>query len=56
MAGKKKNIGEIWNIIDKEYLHNDVESLKDSFAQHMEFTQAKTRYTTNEFDCYKALS
>ncbi|MEI8346364.1 MAG: glycogen/starch/alpha-glucan phosphorylase, partial [Pseudomonadota bacterium] len=54
--GKKKNLEKIWNIVEKEYLKNDTESIKRGFAHHMEFTQAKTRYTATDFDCYKALA
>ena len=40
----------------KGFLGRDAESLKRSFAEHMEFTQAKTVYTATDLDVHKCFA
>lgn len=50
----KINREKLWSLIEDRYLALDKESLQSSFANHMEYSQSKTRYTAQEFDCYKS--
>ena len=50
--GRKK----LWEMIEDTYLASDIESLQKSFANHLEYSQAKTRYSATDFDCYKSLA
>ncbi|OQA18920.1 MAG: Maltodextrin phosphorylase [bacterium ADurb.Bin363] len=45
-----------WKMIEESYLGIDMEGLKKSFASHLEYSQAKTRYTATDFDFYKSLA
>lgn len=61
-AEKKKEIkklspqDKLWAFIENNYLGMDSFSIQESFARNMEYTQAKTRYTATDFDCYKSLA
>ncbi|MBU1536511.1 glycogen/starch/alpha-glucan phosphorylase [Myxococcota bacterium] len=41
-------------MIEENYLSLKPESLQESFASHMEFSQSKTRYTAQPIDYYKS--
>ena len=43
-------------MIEDTYLTSDVEALQKSFANHLEYSQSKTRYSATDFDCYKSLA
>ena len=53
---KNNNMEEVWRLVEGRYLGRDKTSLEESFARHMEFTQAKTRYTATDLDAYKCLA
>ena len=44
----------LWSFIEQTYLPSDKESLQRSFARHMEYSQARTRFTATPLDCFKA--
>jgi starch phosphorylase len=46
----------LWSMIEDTDLKVDTESIMHSFATHLEFSQAKTRYTATMHDCFKALA
>ncbi|MFC1851892.1 glycogen/starch/alpha-glucan phosphorylase [candidate division CSSED10-310 bacterium] len=50
----RDKIEKLWSLIENNYLASDKEALQDSFARHLEYTQSKTRYTTEAFDSYKS--
>ncbi|MGA1868003.1 MAG: glycogen/starch/alpha-glucan phosphorylase [bacterium] len=45
---------KLWALIETDYLGYDKKALQRSFANHLEYTQSKTRYTTEALDCYKS--
>jgi glycogen phosphorylase len=45
---------KLWSLIEDRYLSLKPESLQESFASHMEFSQSKTRYTVQQIDSYKS--
>lgn len=50
------SIEKLWALIEEKYLAGTKESLQKSFANHLEYSQAKTRYTTQPWDCYRSLA
>ena len=38
-----QDLSKLWKMIEDNYLATDAESLQQSLARHMEFSQAKTR-------------
>ncbi len=44
----------LWSFIEQTYLPSDREALQRSFASHLEYSQARTRYTATSVDCFKA--
>ncbi|MGA1823825.1 MAG: glycogen/starch/alpha-glucan phosphorylase [bacterium] len=53
---KKADREKLWALIEDNYLGYDKQSLQKSFANHLEYSQSKTRYTTEPLDCYKSLA
>ena len=52
----KSNNEKLWKLIEENYMGMDSPAIQESFARHMEYTQAKTRFTATEFDCYKSIA
>lgn len=46
---------KLWSLIENRFLMMDKRSLQKSFADHLEFSLAKNRYTANRFDLYKSI-
>jgi len=53
----KKQTGreKLWEMIEDTYLASDVESLQKSFANHLEYSQAKTRYSATDLIVIRVL-
>ncbi len=53
IEGEARN-ERFWSRIEDSYLALDSPSIQESFARHMEYSQAKTRYTATPKDCFQA--
>lgn len=47
---------KLWKLMEDSYLENDVKSLQRSFANHLEFSQAKNRYIATRHDLYQCMA
>jgi len=47
---------KLWEMIEEHYMEMDAGAIQESFARHLEYTQAKTRFTATDYDCYKSLA
>lgn len=55
--GNKSNKREkLWGLMEKSYLKNDVPALQRSLANHLEYSQAKTRHFATDQDLYKCIA
>ncbi|EKD82212.1 MAG: Phosphorylase, partial [uncultured bacterium] len=47
---------KLWKLMEDSYLENDVKSLQRSFANHLEYSQAKNRYIATRHDLYQCMA
>src|SRR5208337_2520453 len=52
----KKSSGKKLTTTTNEYKGRDLESLKDSFVSHLEYSLAKDEYSATKHDCFKSLA
>ena len=45
---------KLWALIEDNYLGLDAPALEESFARHLEYSQAKTRFTATPHDAFKS--
>lgn len=56
-SGKNNEKREkLWELMENSYLKSDVPSLQRSLANHLEYSQAKTRYFATKQDIYKCVA
>mgnify|MGYP001176947034 CR=1 FL=1 len=57
LPGKPKDQHEkLWQLMEGSYLKNDVQSLQRSFADHLEYSQAKNRFIATSHDLYQCMA
>lgn len=47
---------KLWELMEGSYLENDAHSLQKSFADHLEYSQAKNRYIATRHDLYQCMA
>ncbi len=47
---------KLWKLMEDTYLESDVHSLQKSFADHLEYSQAKNRYIATKHDLYQCMA